>query len=202
MLIVRALALVGVLAIAGFVNMFLAPQIYSPRAPVFTGADMAASPQWSGHAFSFQPSWLAENLPESTFTHVRVDRPPWFEGEGTEVGLLWNERTVIIEGLRTNDSRFPLDVSDLGVRDALANHHQLVAEIRCQNEPQRTGPVLCDYFVAWDDTVSPDDALTFVAVFTHTERDEQEVGFVEQGLLTRLLGVSVANVPTIGDEPQ
>jgi hypothetical protein len=198
MLIIRALLLVGVLAIAGFVNIFLAPQIYTARPPVFSGADMAASPEWRGHAFSFQPSWLAKNLPESTFTHVKTGSPPGVEGEGTEIGLLWNERTVIIEGLRIDDTRFPLDLSALGVSDTIANDHQLYARIRCQVEPLPEGPELCNYFVAWDDSVSPEAPLTFVAVFTVTEPGEQEVGFIEEGLLTRLVGLPVTSIPTIG----
>lgn len=202
MLIIRALLLVGVLAMAGFVNIVLAPQIYSPRPPVFSGADIAASWEWRGHGFSFQPSWLAKNLPQSTFTHVKTGSPPGSEGAGTEIGLLWNERTVVIEGLRVDESDFPLDISILGLQATIANHHQLFARIRCQSVPQSQGPDLCDYFVAWDDTVSPDEPLTFVAVFTVTEPDEQEVGFIEQGLLARLLGQPIAGIPTIGEERQ
>ena len=202
MLRIRLVVLAGVLVVAGIVNVFFAPQIYTPRPPVFTGADMAASREWRGHAFSFQPSWLAKNLPASTFTHVKTGRPPGFPPDGGDIGLMWNERTVILEGLSIDETRFPLDISGLGVRDTLVDYHQLFAQIRCQSDPRMEGPEMCDYFVAWDEGQSPEDALTFVAVFTVSDQDEQEVGFVEQDLLTRLVGGPLERIPTIGDEQQ
>lgn len=200
MLRIRALLLAGALAIAGLVNLFYAPQIYEPRPPVFSGADMAGSYQWRGHAFSFQPSWLAEYLPSSTFVNVKVGQPDYLSGAGTDIGILWNERAVIIEGLAVDETDFPLDLTDAGVRTALEAYHQLSAKIRCQNDPAAAGRDMCDYFVAWDDDVSPHDELIFVGVFTSTDAGAQEVGFVEKGLLETLLRVSTASLPTIGDE--
>ena len=200
MLRLRALALVTVLVFATVVNLFLAPQIYSPRAPAFSGADLAANEAWRGHAFSFQPSWLAATLPNSTFVNVRTGLPEWAPEDGHEIGIFWNMRTVTIENLVTDDTNFPVDLSGLDIRDQLAEHHQLYALIRCQSDPIAGGQDLCDYFVAFDDTVKPDDALTFVGVFTVTGTDTNEVGFVEKGLLERLVGAGVDTLPTIGVE--
>ena len=200
MLRLRALALAGVLVVASVVNVFFAPQIYSPRAPAFSGADLAANEPWRGHAFSFQPSWLAATLPHSTFVNVRTGLPEWAPEDGREIGIFWNMRTVTIENLATDDSDLPLDLSGLDIRDQLAEHHRLYALIRCQSDPVDGGQNLCDYFVAFDDTVNPDDALTFVGVFTVTGPDTNEVGFVEKGLLERLVGATVDTLPTIGVE--
>jgi hypothetical protein len=200
MLRLRAIALAGALCVAAIVNVFLAPQIYSPRAPVFSGADMAASDEWRGHAFSFQPSWLAANLPNSTFSHVRIGQPDWAPADSLEIGILWNTRTVSIENLSTDDSDFPLDLSDLGVRDQIAKHHQHSALIRCQSDPVVPVEGLCEYFVAFDDTVNPDDPLTFVGVFTVTGSDTNVVGFIEEGLLERLVASDLSTIPTIGEE--
>jgi len=196
----RALALAGVLVLASAVNLFFAPQIYSPRPPAFSGADLAGNEAWRGHAFSFQPSWLAATLPNSRFINVRTGLPDWSPEAGYEMGILWEPRTVAIENLIIDDSEFPLDLSGLNIRDQLADHHQLYALIRCQSDPIAGGQDLCDYFVAFDDTVNPDDALTFVGVFTVTGSDTNEVGFVEKGLLERLVGKDLATLPTIGVE--
>jgi hypothetical protein len=202
MLRLRALALAGALVVAAVVNMFFAPQIYSPRAPAFSGADLAANEAWRGHAFSFQPSWLAATLPNSTFVNVRIGTPEWAGPDGQVIGMSWELRTVTIEGLATDDTDFPLDVSALGIRDQLAEYHQLFALIRCESDTIDGQQILCDYFVAFDDAVNPADDLTFVAVFTVTGSETNEVGFVEKGLLERLAGQPVASVPTIGAEPR
>lgn len=202
MLSLRAIALAGALVIATTVNLFFAPQIYSPRAPVFSGADMAGSYEWRGHAFSFQPSWLAANLPNATFTNVRVGQPDWAPDDSVDLGIVWNMRTVIIEGLATDDSDFPLDLSALGIREDITDYHQHAALIRCQIDPLNPVEGRCDYFVAWDDTVDPSSDLTFVGVFTVTDPDSLEVGFIEKVLLERLAGVELSAIPTIGGEPQ
>ncbi len=202
MLMLRALTLATALVLATVVNLFFAPQIYSPRPPAFSGADLAANEVWRGHAFSFQPSWLAATLPNSTFVNVRNDIPDWALPEGGPIGIGWNMRTVTIENLAFDDTDYPLDLSGLGVRDLIAQHHQLFALIGCQSDP--VGPVqgLCDYFVAFDDTVNPTNELTFVAVFTITGGEPNEVGFVEKGLLERLVGANMSAIPTIGVKPQ
>jgi len=202
MLIFRALALAVALALAAGVNLFLAPQIYSPRAPVFSGADMAGNAAWKGHAFSFQPSWLSHNLPQSTFVNTRIGQPDWVGENGFDVGILWNTRTVVLEDLAIDDSEFPLDLSNLAIRDDINRYHQHSALIRCQSDPIAGGQTLCDYFVAFDDSVDASDRLTFVGVFTVTGADTNEVGFIEKGLLERLLDVPLGTVPTIGVEPR
>lgn len=202
MLRLRAVALGAALVVAAVVNMFFAPQIYSPRAPVFSGADMAASEAWRGHAFSFQPSWLAHTLPNSTFINVRTGHPNGVSPDGFEVGIMWNMRTVTIENLRIDDTHFPLDVSGLGIRDQIADHHQLSALIRCQSDPVAGGQDLCDYFVAFDESVDALDELTFVGVFTVTGSETNEVGFIEEGLLERLAGAPRHTLPRIGEGPQ
>jgi hypothetical protein len=202
MLRLRALALAGALVVAAVVNMFFAPQIYSPRAPAFSGADLAANEAWRGHAFSFQPSWLAATLPNSTFVNVRIGTPEWADSDGQVIGILWELRTVTIEGLATDDTDFPLDVSALGIRDELADYHRLFALIGCESNLIGGQQGLCNYFVAFDDAVNPTDDLTFVAVFTVTGSDTNEVGFVEKGLLERLIGQPVESVPSIGAEPR
>jgi hypothetical protein len=202
MLIFRALALAVALALAAAVNVFLAPQIYSPRAPAFSGADLAANEAWKGHAFSFQPSWLAHNLPHSTFVNTRIGQPDWVGENGFDVGILWNTRTVVLEDLAIDDSEFPLDLSNLSIRDDINRYHQHSAQIRCQSDPIAGDQTLCDYFVAFDDSVDANDRLTFVGVFTVTGSDTNEVGFIEKNLLERLIGGQLESVPTIGAKPE
>lgn len=198
----RAVVLGAALVVAAVVNVFFAPQIYSPRAPAFSGADLAANEAWRGHAFSFQPSWLAHTLPNATFINVRSGHPAGASPDGFEIGIMWNMRTVSIEGLRIDDTEFPLDISGLGIRDRVAEHHQLFALIRCQSDPIKGGQDLCDYFVAFDESVDTLDELTFVGVFTVTGPETNEVGFIEEGLLERLTGAPLSTLPTIGEGPR
>ena len=202
MLRLRAVALAGALVAAAIVNVFFAPQIYSPRAPAFSGADLAANEAWRGHAFSFQPSWLAHTLPNSRFVNVRTGLPDWAPSAGHEIGIMWEMRTVTIEGLDIDTTAYPVDLSGLGVQDEISRYHQLSALIRCQSDPVDGGQDFCDYFVAFDDTVDSADSLTFVGVFTVTGPDTNEVGFIEQGLLERLTGQPLSTLPTIGVKPE
>ena len=199
MLSLRAVLLALALVIASVTNIFLAPSIYSPRAPVFSGPDIAENFSWRGHGYSFQPSWLAKRLPNSRFTNMRVGPPDGFVGDGIGVGIFWNERTAVIEGVIYDDTDFPLDLSGLGVSDSLVEYHQIFSGIRCQSNPSQLVRGRCDYFVAWDGTVTPTDELVFVAVFTKISPDGDEVGFVEKGLLSRLLSRPVNAVPTVGE---
>ena len=199
MLNLRAVLLAFALVIASVTNVFFAPSIYSPRAPVFSGPDVAENFSWRGHGYSFQPSWLAERLPNSRFTQMRFGRPDGFVGDGIGVGIFWNERTAVIEGVAYDDTDFPLDLSGLGVGDALVEYHQIFSGIRCQSDPSQLERGRCDYFVAWDGTVAPTDQLVFVAVFTRISPDGDEVGFVEEGLLSRLLSGPINDVPTVAE---
>lgn len=202
MLKIRAALLALALVIASVTNIFFAPSIYSPRAPNFSGADVAENFSWRGHGYSFQPSWLAERLPNSRFTNMKIGTPDGFVGDGIGVGIFWNKQTAMIEGVTYDDSAFPLDVSALELGEALLEFHQIFSGIRCQSDPTQLERGRCDYFVAWDDTVTPTDPLVFIAVFTRISPDGDEVGFVEEGLLRRLLSNPIHSVPTIGERQE
>jgi hypothetical protein len=202
MLKFRALALLFALMIATVVNLFFAPHISSSHPPNFSAADFAANEGWIGHGFGLHPSWLARTLPNSTFINVRVGKPDWVIGEGGPIGVLWDVETVTIENLSVDESEFPLDISGYGLRSQISQHHRLTALIRCHADPLTSGRDLCDYFVAWDESVTPSDSLTFVAVFSSTSPETNEVGFIERGLLERLIDSGLDSVPRIGDQPR
>jgi hypothetical protein len=198
---VRAAALAVALVVAAVVNVFFAPQIYSPRAPVFSGVDLAENETWRGHGFGLHPTWLATMLPNSTFENVRIGQPEWADQKTGNIGIFWDQRGVAIEQLRTDAEEFPLDISAYDLSGTIKEYHQISALIRCHSDPLTSGRALCDYFVAWDDSVDPSEPLTFVAVFTTIASGGDEVGFIEQSLLERLVGSNLDELPTIGERP-
>jgi hypothetical protein len=197
MLSIRTLLLVASLVVASVVNLFFAPQLYEPRPPVFTGSDMVSIEKWSGQGYRLHPLWLADNLADATFTHVRMTESPHQTSEGREVGLLWNRQIVELSGLRIDESDYPLDLSRFSLQDDLKTFSQLTGSTRCDAVSGIQTTNRCEYFVAWDDNRPLGTKPIFIAVFTTIRSDSNEVGFVEKTLLERLLPVPLSHVPQI-----
>jgi len=197
MLSIRWLVLAASVVVASVVNLFFAPQLYESRPPVYTGSDMVSIDKWSGQGYRLHPLWLADNLTDATFTHVRMAEFPERPLEGREVGLLWNRQIVELAGLNIDESEYPLDVSRFSLHNDLEVFSQLTGSTRCDAASRIQTTSHCEYFVAWDDDRALGTAPVFIAVFTTIRSDSTEVGFVEKDLLERLLPVPLSQVPPI-----
>jgi hypothetical protein len=202
MFVFRSVLLGVALAIAGITNLFFAPQIQSPRPPVFDASDMVAIEKWEDQGYRFHPVWLSKNLPQSSFTHVRIGRPHGAEQGGNDVGILWNAQIVGWAGLSVDETNFPLDISGLNIRNQIEKYFQLSGTTRCRPHPDARGIGRCNYFVAWDDETPSTTPQIFVAVFTVTDQKINEAGFIERGLLERLAPIAIEDLRTIGDLAQ
>jgi hypothetical protein len=199
MLILRATALIAVLAGAGFVNLFLAPQLYTPRPPVFTGPDLASTWEWRGHSFGVNTWWLAENLPNAEYVHVDVDVPDNAADGALEVGILLDDRPARIFELPLDDTRIPVDVSRLdGVRETLFDYEVLKGNIRCQVDTFSPQDGRCDFFVAINGDGPTTEPLTLVGVLTRVGGDGDEMALVEQSLLEEVTGQSINSLTLMG----
>jgi hypothetical protein len=199
MMILRATALIAVLFGAGVVNVFLAPQLYTPRPPIFTGPDLASTWEWRGHAFAVNTWWLAENAPGARYTHVGVAVPPGATDGALQVGILLNDRPARVFDLDFNTASIPLDVSRIpGVRDALLDHHVLRGQIKCQVDPYQPKRGRCDFFVAWDGPVPATDQLELVGVLTRAGGAGDEMALVQRELLERVAGNSIESLLPMG----
>jgi len=198
MLGIRGLAIAGALVVAALVNVFLAPQLYSPRPPVFSGPDLAANEAWRGHAFSTQPWWLAETLPDATFIHLKFDYPPGTEDGGVMIGINFDERSLRRFEVDIDQSEFPLNLEPLNLRDEIAPHIHHFSGVRCLPSLTPTDTQICDYFVAWDRD-QQDSPKVFVAVATSSVPGSEEMGLIEVTLLEKLLRQPFTSVPTIAE---
>ena len=199
MLILRAAALIVVLAGAGVVNLFLAPQLYTPRPPVFTGPDLASTWEWRGHSFGGNTWWLSENAPNATFTHVGVAVPDNAASGALPVGILLDDRPARILELDFDTTSIPVDVSRMpGVRDALFAKEVLKGNIRCQVDTFSPQDGRCDFFTAWEGSVPTDEPLELVGVLTRVGGDGDEMALIERGLLEEVTGRSVESLTLMG----
>jgi hypothetical protein len=198
----RVATLAIALVVAGITNVFFAPQLYTPRPPVFTGSDMVAIDEWADQGYRLHPVWLAENLPGATFTNLRTSQKASGSDTPGEIGLLWDKQIVELAGLQINSDDFPLDVTTRNIRPHLSAFEELNGSIRCRVTLNKPKPHRCNYFVAWDESDFQAGHSTFIAVFTNTDDGKPEIGFVQESLLQRLLPEPISRIPRIGQPGQ
>jgi len=198
MLGLRGLVIAGALTAAAVVNIFFAPQLYSPRPPVFSGPDLAANEAWRGHAFSTQPWWLAETLPDATFIHLKFEVPPGAADSAQPIGINFDERSLQRFEVDIDRGEFPLNLEPLNLRDQIAPHIQHFSGVRCRPSLTPIDTQICDYFVAWDRDLT-ESPKVFVAVSTSSVPGAEEMGLIEVTLLERILGQPYDSVPTIAE---
>lgn len=178
-------------------NVTVAPQIMTPRPPVFNGPDIAENWEWRSMAIHTHGWWLWEQFPGATVVNAGFVEPPG-NPDAPPVGLLFKPWVDEI-GLDVDFSQPALDVSGLDIRDDLAAHQKVYSRIHCRSSQDMEQRDTCYYFVAWDDDLIPDGAPTFVAVLTNANEDDEEMALVEKTLLERISPVAIEDLLTIDE---
>jgi hypothetical protein len=199
MLTLRALVLAGVLAVAMAVNTFVAPQLYDPRPPIMTGPDLVEVEEWRGHSFATNTWWLNDNVPNARYERTGQVKLASAPDNALAVGINISDRPAKILGLNIDESRSAVDVTGLGVRDALFIHSKIQGFILCQVDLFEQQETRCRFFAAWEGDVPTDEPLVFIGVLTERDDKRDEMALVEKGLLERIVGMPVDSLPTLGE---
>ena len=179
------------LSVAVPINIFVSPQVYTPREPVFSGVDIASNWEWRSMAIREHSWWLWSVFPDARVSHVGyVARS---SGE-LPVGIRFSSWRDEYLGLDVEESETPLDVTDLDVRQALLSEARVFSRIHCRDNQAMTVRDTCFYFVAWSDDLLPETNPEFIAVRTNLDEDS-EVALVEKTFLASVLPVSIDQIP-------
>ena len=179
------------LSVAVPINIFVSPQVYAPREPVFSGVDIASNWQWRSMAIREHSWWLWSVFPDAHVSHVGFVRRS--SGE-LPVGIQFSSWRDEYLGLDVDESETPLDVTDLDVRQALLSEARVFSRIHCRDNQAMTVRETCFYFVAWSDDLLPETNPEFIAVRTKLD-DDSEVALVEKTFLASVLPVSINRIP-------
>ena len=191
------IGLIGLGLAFGFIlNLFFAPQIMSPRPPVFNGADIAENWEWRSMAIHDHSWWLNETFPDAQVSHVGWI-PPASSPDGLKVGMIWEKWITQYFSIEVDSSEPPLDVTDRGLQSALDTHHKVYSRILCRTDQNMIDEDGCYYFVAWSPDLLDNRPPQFVGVVTNREKDREEIGLVEVQLLQNILDTELATIPSI-----
>lgn len=181
-------------SIAVPLNVLVYPQVYEPRPPIFNGPDIAANWEWRSMAIAEHSWWLWEQFPDAKVSHVGFVAPPNQPG-ALEVGIQFSSWRDEKLGLDVDTSLPPLDVTKLGIRDALLAEGRVFSRIHCRDAQKQLPRDTCFYFVAWNDDLLPTTEPEFLALRTNFD-DDSEVALVERTFLESLISGSLESLPT------
>lgn len=179
-------------------NIVVAPQIMSPRPPVFNGPDIAESWPWRSMAIQMHSWWLWEKFPNARVTNVGFV-PPLGRPDGLQVGMKFSEWWDQQLGLEVDLSEPPLDFSQSNIREQLFAYHQVYSRIHCRIGQEMVVRDACYYFVAWDPENIDESRPVFVGVELNRELDNEEMALIELGLLTRISPKPLSEILTIDE---
>lgn len=182
-------------------NFAFAPQIMTPRAPVFNGPDIASNWEWRSMAIDMHGWWLWSEIPDASVKNVGFVPPP-DNPEGLRVGIQFDSYIDDYLGLNVDSTEPPFDVTGLKIRDQLHTHAKNYSRIHCRDNQAMAIRDTCYYFVSWDWDLLPKQEPEFYAVRTYLDHDS-EIALVEKNLLEALTGVSVDTLPNFHEvDPQ
>jgi len=190
---VRMWAFLAVIALGIPLNIFVYPQVYEQRPPVFRGPDIAANWEWRSMATGEHSWWLWSLFPDAHVSNVGYQPPP-NDPNGLAVGILFSSWRNEYLGLDVDDSLPPLDVTNLDIRDDILAEARLYSRIRCRDSQAMKKRDSCYYLVAWNEALMPSGGPHFVAVRTVRD-DDSEVALVEQRFLESLISDPLDSLP-------
>mgnify|MGYP001605238692 FL=1 len=179
-------------------NVTVAPQIMTPPTPVFNGPDIAENWEWRSMAIQNHSWWLWEKFPEATAVHVGFVVPPG-NPEALPVGMEFEQWMDEEFSTTVDGSLPPLDVSELGIRDALHAHHKVYSRIHCRSGQEMQQRDTCYYFVSWDDRLLGEDPPRFIGVETNREQDREEMALIEEKLLREVSPLPLEEILVIDE---
>lgn len=178
-------------------NLTVAPQIMTPRQPVFNGPDIAENWEWRSMAIGMHSWWLWENFPRARVTNVGYVTPPAFP-DGLPVGMKFSDWVDETLGLSVDLTEPPLDLRSENLESLTGEYRQLRSRIDCRVGQAMVKSDTCYYFVAFDrQTVT--ESSVFVGVLTSSEPGSEEFGLVESRLLEELLPGGLGSVSVMED---
>ena len=137
--------------------------------------------------------WLWNEIPDAQVKNVGFVRPI-NQPEALRVGIQFSSWIDQALGLEVDSSEPPLDVTDLGVRDAITSNAKNWSRIHCRDNQQMVVRDTCYYLVSWDWDLLPPSKPTFYAVRTALS-DDSEIALVEENFLESLTGQSAESLP-------
>ena len=195
----RLAALGAGLVLGVALNVFVAPQLMTPRPPIFNGPDIAENWEWRSMAIHNHSWWLWDKFPDATVVNAGFTTPPG-QPDALEVGMLfslWIDKHL---GLDVDTSEPALDVTSLNIRDALLEYERIYSRIHCRSGQEMETRDTCYYFVAWDPEILPDENPVFVGVETSRQLNQEEMALVELNLLEKISPIPVADLLTIDEK--
>ena len=179
-------------------NVTLAPQIMTPRPPVFNGPDIASNWEWRSMAIHSHSWWLAEQFPEAEVRNAGFVEPPG-RPDALRVGMMFEQRLDEELDISIDTSRPPLDVSDLDIRDELFAHQKVYSRIHCRSGQEMEQRDTCYYFVAWSPELLDDSPPRFIGVETRRTLNKEEMALVEESLLREISPVPLEDILAIDE---
>ena len=179
-------------------NVTIAPQIMTPRPPVFNGPDIAENWEWRSMAIQNHSWWLWEQFPNATVKNAGFVTPPG-NPDALEVGMQFIQWTDESFSTTVDTSLPPLDVSEMGIRDDLYAHQKVYSRIHCRSGQEMEKRDTCYYFVSWSPELLPDGPPTFIGVETNRDLDDEEMALIEENLLREISPVPLEDILTIDE---
>lgn len=177
-------------------NMSVAPQIMTPRPPIFSAADIAANWEWRSMAIGTHGYWMSTQFPDAHLIHTGDAGPPKEDGSNP-IGIQINRWAEILD-LDVSIEGAPFDLVGMDVKEQLSAFQKLYSRIDCRIDPENSEKDTCYYFVAWDEE-SIGAEPTFVGVLTSDTAKKEEFGLVELTLLERITGLPASALPVMGE---
>lgn len=181
------------LALGIGLNVAVAPQLMTPRPPVFNGPDIAENWEWRSMAIEMHGWWLWEKFPTAQVSHIGFDTPPG-NPDALPVGIEFEQWSDEFLSTELDTSLPPLNVSELGIRSELLEYSQVYSRIHCRSSQEMVARDTCYYFVAWDPELLTDDSPHFIGVVTSQEQDDEEMALIEESLLREISPVPLEDI--------
>lgn len=192
-------ALIAIGLIGGItLNTTLAPQLMTPRPPVFNGPDIAENWEWRSMASQTHSWWLWEKFPDATVVNAGFVPPPG-RPDALMVGMKFSHWIDEFLGLDVDTTEPALDVTELGIRDELRSYQIVYSRIDCRSGQDMETRDTCYYFVAWDFSLIPGENPVFVAVETSRTLGDEEMALVERNLLEKISPVPLHELHAIDE---
>lgn len=196
----RATLFTSALSVGLLWNVFFAPQIMTPRPPVFNGADISGTWEWRAMADGAHDWWLWREFPDAKVVNAGYVAPP--DGSGIRpVGIQFAFLATEQFGLQVDSSEPPLDITPFDIQDELYQHAKNYSRIDCRDNQAMQEADTCYYFISWDWDLLANSEPVFYGVRTNLVEpgsdSDSEYALVEATLLQSLIDTPLSEIPNL-----